>query len=260
MPRLSANLGFLWPDRPLLQRIDAAGRAGFKAIELHYPYDVPAAEVVDACRRNGVALLGINTNIGSGDDAHVGLAAVPGREADFAALFEQALAYAVAAGGTAIHVMAGRVPEAERGTGAEVLVANLTAAAPKAAAHDLTLLIEPINPFDMPGYFYSRIEEGAAILERVGAPNLRLMFDAYHIGRVGDDVFGALDRHLDRIGHIQIAAVPSRAEPDEGTLDYAALLRRIDDVGYTGWVGAEYKPRAGTDEGLGWMAKLGVAA
>ncbi|MCB1498483.1 MAG: TIM barrel protein [Bauldia sp.] len=260
MPRLSANLGFLWPDRPLLERIDAAGRAGFKAVELHYPYDVPAAEVAAACRRNDVALLGINTNIGSGADPHVGLAAVPGRETDFAILFEQALDYAVAAGGTAIHVMAGRVTETDHEAGGETLVANLTAAAPKAAAHDLTLLIEPINPFDIPGYFYSRIEQGAAIQDRVGAPNLRLMFDAYHIGRVGDDPFAALDRYLDRVGHIQIAAVPSRAEPDEGTLDYRALLRRIDEVGYTGWVGAEYKPRAGTDEGLGWMATLGLAA
>ena len=114
MLRFSANLGFLWPDRPLSRASMPPARAGFKAVELHYPYDIPAAEVAEACRRNGVALLGINTNVGSGADPHVGLAAVPGREADFDALFDQALAYAVAAGGNAIHVMAGRVPEADR--------------------------------------------------------------------------------------------------------------------------------------------------
>jgi len=259
MRRFSANLGFLWPDRPLLARIDAAASAGFKAIELHYPYAVPAAEVAAACQRHGIALLGINTNVGTGEDPHVGLAAVPGREAEFAALFDQAHAYAVAAGGNSIHVMAGRVPEGERGTAADVLVANLKWAAPKAAAEGLTILLEPLNPFDMPGYFYARVEEALPIMDRVGADNVKLMFDAYHVGRVGDDVIGFLDRYRDRIGHIQIAAVPSRAEPDEGTLDYAVVLNQVEAIGYTGWIGAEYKPRAGTDEGLAWLADLGAA-
>lgn len=259
MRRFSANLGFLWPDRPLLARIDAAAHAGFKAIELHYPYAVPAAEVAAACRSHGIALLGINTNVGAGEDPHVGLAAVPGREADFAALFAESLAYAVAAGGTAVHAMAGRVPEGEREAAADVLVANLRWAAPKAAAEGLTILLEPLNPFDMPGYFYARVEEALPIMDRVGADNVKLMFDAYHVGRVGDDVIGFLERYRDRIGHIQIAAVPSRAEPDEGTLDYAAVLNQVEAIGYTGWIGAEYKPRAGTDEGLAWMAKLGGA-
>ena len=259
MTGFSANLGFLWPDRPLLARIDAAAHAGFKAVELHYPYAVPAAEVAAACQRHGIALLGINTNVGSGEDPHVGLAAVPGREGDFAALFDQAHAYAVAAGGNSIHVMAGRVPEPERAAAAEVLVANLRQAAPKAAADGLAILLEPLNPFDMPGYFYSRVTEALPIIDRVGAGNVKLMFDTYHVGRVGDDVTGYLDRYRDYIGHIQIAAVPSRAEPDEGTLDYVAVLRQVGAIGYTGWVGAEYKPRAGTDEGLGWLAKLGAA-
>ena len=260
MLRFSANLGFLWPDRPLLARIDAAAHAGFKAIELHYPYDIPAADVAAACRRRGITLLGINTNVGSGADAHAGLAAVPGREADFEALFDQAVDYAAAAGGNSVHAMAGRVTESERAAAADVLVANLQRAAPNAAARDLTILLEPLNPFDMPGYFYSRVDEALAVMDRVGADNVKLMFDAYHVGRVGDDVIGLLDRHRDRIGHIQIAAVPSRAEPDEGTLDYREVLRQVEAIGYPGWVGAEYKPRAGTDEGLAWMAKLQVSA
>jgi len=259
MLRFSANLGFLWPDRPLLARIDAAANAGFKAVELHYPYDVPAADVAAACARHGITLLGINTNIGSGDDSHAGLAAVPGREADFAALFDQAATYAAAAGGNAVHAMAGRVPEADHAAGTRTLVDNLRRAAPQAAERGLTVLLEPLNPADMPGYFYARVDEALAIMDAVAAPNVKLMFDAYHVGRVGDDVTGLLERHRDRIGHIQIAAVPSRAEPDEGTLDYRAVLDRIEAIGWPGWVGAEYKPRAGTDEGLAWMAKLGVA-
>jgi hydroxypyruvate isomerase len=258
MLRFSANLGFLWPDRPLLARIDAAARAGFKAIELHYPYDVPAAEVAEACRRHGIVLLGINTNVGSGADPHVGLAAVPGREADFAALYDQALAYAVAAGANAIHVMAGRVPEADRAAASTVLVTNLGRAAPQAEAHGLTLLLEPLNPHDMPGYFYSRVGEADEIIDRVGAPNLRLMFDAYHVGRVGDDVLALLEKLRSRIGHVQIAAVPSRAEPDEGALDYRSVFDRLEAIGYKGWVGCEYRPRAATDDGLTWMKSLGV--
>lgn len=260
MLRLSANLGFLWPDRPLLDRIDAAAHAGFKAIELHYPYDVPAAEVAAACRRNDVVLLGINTNVGSGADPHVGLAAVPGREADFAMLYDQALAYATGAGANAIHVMAGRVPEAERAEGGDVLVGNLRRAASQAEAKGLTILLEALNPHDMPGYFYSRIGEADRIIDRVGAPNVRLMFDAYHVGRVGDDVLTLLGTLRDRIGHVQIAGVPSRAEPDEGSLDYRAVFDRLDAIGYDGWVGCEYRPRVGTDEGLSWMKRLGVSA
>jgi len=259
MPRFSANLGFLWPDRPLLDRINAAAAAGFKAVELHYPYAVPAGDVAAACARGNLALLGINTDVGSGDDPHVGLAAVPGREGDYAALFDQALAYAVAAGGTAVHAMAGRVPEGERSAAREVFIGNLRQSAEKAAPHGLMILLEPLNPFDMPGYFYSRAEEAASIIAEVGAPNVRLMFDAYHVGRVGDDVFGLLDRFLPVIGHIQVAAVPSRAEPDEGTLDYISFFRRVDEIDYAGWVGCEYKPRGGTDEGLAWMPRLNVA-
>jgi hydroxypyruvate isomerase len=259
MLRFSANLGFLWPDRPLLARIDAAATAGFRAIELHYPYDVPAEEVAEACRRHDIVLLGINTNVRSGADPHVGLAAVPGRERDFEALYAQALAYVTTAGGNAIHVMAGRVADEDRARATDVLVANLGWAAPQAAERGLTILLEALNPHDMPGYVYSRIPEAAAVIDAVGAPNIRLMFDAYHVGRVGDDVPAMLARYLDQVGHIQIAAVPSRAEPDEGTLDYRAVFRAIENVGYRGWVGCEYRPRGATDDGLAWMKTLGVS-
>jgi 2-dehydrotetronate isomerase len=257
--RFSANLGFLWPDRPLPERIAAAGRAGFRAVELHFPYDTPASETKAACTAAGVTLLGINTNIDPRPGGHLGLAAVPGREADFAALIDQSIAYQVAAGGTAIHVMAGLVPEAERATGTETLVKNLALAAEKAAPHGLTLLLEPLNPNDNPGYFYSTVEPIIAVIERVAAPNLKLMFDAYHVGRAEGDVIRRLREFWPHVGHVQIAAVPSRAEPDEGELNFRAIFALLEELGYAGWIGAEYRPRGDTGAGLTWVERLGVA-
>ncbi len=259
MIRFAANLGFLWPDRPLIERIAAAGRAGFKAVELHFPYDTPAAAARAACDDAEVKLLGINTNIDTNPGGHLGLAAVPGREADFAALIDQSLAYQVEAGGTAVHVMAGRVAEGERTAATEMLVKNLALAAEKAAPHGLTILIEPLNPHDNPGYFYSTIEPAIEIIERVAAPNLKLMFDAYHVGRAQGDVITRLRKVWNHVGHVQIAAVPSRAEPDEGELHFPAIFAVLEELGYAGWIGAEYRPRGDTNAGLTWVQKLDVS-
>lgn len=254
MPRFSANLGFLWPDLPLLGRIDAAAAAGFRAIELHWPYDVPPAEVRDACARHGLTLLALNTPLGGSGD--FGLASVPGREGEFREGFAAAAAYARAAGAGAIHVMAGRIGPAGREAAESVFLANLAWAGSEAP--DLTLLLEPINRIDQPAYFYATIPEGAGMVERLALPNAGLMFDAYHVGMGGADPVAVLEAHLPLVRHVQIAAVPSRAEPDEGEVDYAAFFAALDRLGYRGWVGAEYKPRAGTDEGLAWRGELGV--
>lgn len=255
MPRFSANLGFLWPELPLIDRIAAAGRAGFRAVELHYPYMVPAHDVRDACRAAGVALLGINTALGSrpGDS---GLAAVPGREAEARALIDQAFAYAAEAGGTAVHVMAGRISLEEKHRARDTLLAALHHAAQEAGRHGLVGLLEPINQRDMPGYFYASIEEAAGLIGEVGSDRLKLMFDCYHVAIMQGDVLTRLATHLPLIGHVQIAAVPSRAEPDEGELSYPAIFAALDRRGYAGWVGAEYRPRGGTEAGLGWMAQV----
>lgn len=252
MPRFSANLGFLWPDRDLLARIDAAAAAGFHAIELHWPYATEASAVRARCEALGLKLLGLNTPLGS-QTGDFGLAAVAGREAEFEAGFRQALRYAEVAGGNAIHVMAGVTAGLDPNACAATLRRNLALAA---RSTDLTILLEPLNPRDKPGYFYSTLAPAAAVIADVGLPNIKLMFDVYHVAIGEGDVSMKLAHYLPLIGHIQIAAVPGRAEPDEGEICYAEILRRIDRLGYAGWIGAEYKPRAGTDAGLGWIETL----
>jgi hydroxypyruvate isomerase len=256
LPRFSANLGFLWADLPLLARIDAAAAAGFGAVELHFPYDIRPEIVRDRCAERGVTLLGINTNVNPAR-GEFGLAAVPGRGDEARALIDQAFDWAVAAGGTGVHVMAGKAPRGPDSRAA--LIAALGHAAERAEAAGLTVFLEPLNPRDMPGYFYSRTGEAIEIIEALGSPRVTLMFDCYHVGCVEGDVIMRLRQHWDRIGHIQVAAVPSRAEPDEGELNYPAIFAEIDRLGWQGWVGAEYRPRAGTDAGLGWIEAMGLS-
>jgi hydroxypyruvate isomerase len=257
MPRFSANLGFLWPDRPLLDRIDAAAAAGFKAIELHWPYATPADAVRQRCADRGIVLLGINTPVGNAEKGDFGLGAQAGREAEFSDGFRQSAEYARSAGASYVHVMAGVVAPEHKARAKGVFIENLAFAAK--AAPDLTLLLEPINQRDKPGYFYSTLGEAADIIGEVGAPNLKIMFDVYHVGVSEGDVLTRLERHLPQIGHVQIAAVPSRAEPDEGEIAYGAVFAALDRLGYAGWTGCEYRPRAGTDEGLAWVKALGVS-
>lgn len=257
MIKLSANLGFMWPDRPLLERIAAAGWAGFRAVELHWPYDVPAADIAAACRAADVRLLGLNTAVGNAAAGEFGLCALPGREADFTAAFTQALDYARVTGAAAIHVMAGVAPDTPETEW--TLVQNLRAASAEAAMVGVTVLLEAINPRDKPGYFYHRVERAAEIIESVGAPNVRLMYDAYHVGVGQGDVIRRFEALLPLIGHVQIAAVPSRAEPDEGELSYPDIFDAIEASGYDGWVGCEYRPRADTDAGLRWRDTFGRA-
>ncbi len=254
MPRFAANLGFLWPDRPLLDRIDAAAAAGFEAVEMHWPYDMPAEAVHAACGRGNLLVLGINTPLGDTAKGDFGLGAVPGREDEFQSGLDFALDYGRKIGATAVHAMAGVVSPEEKVAATATLIANLAEAAGK--ARDITLLLEPLNERDKPGYFYSRLGEAASILEQVGAPNLRLMFDVYHVGIAEGDIMRKLEKYLPLIGHIQIASVPARAEPDEGEVNYSAIFAAIDGMGYDGWVGCEYRPRGDTDAGLCWRNTL----
>ena len=256
--RLSANLGFLWADRPLLARIDSAARAGFRAVEMHFPYDVPALEVAEAARRNDITLLGINTAPGRFDAGERGLGAVPGRDRDFQATVDQALEYCRFSGARAIHAMAGNVAATDRASARAVFAENLRVAARKAAAQQITLLLEPLNPYDNPGYFYSTLSEAVSLIEELDLANIKLQFDVYHVARTEGDVLVKLEKYRRHIGNVQIAGVPARAEPDEGEIAYPAVFAALDRLKYDGWVGCEYRPRGETDQGLSWMTKMGL--
>jgi hydroxypyruvate isomerase len=255
MPRFAANLGHLFTERPLMERFGAAAAAGYTAVELQFPYDTPPSAVKAELARLGLTQLGVNTP----QSPESGLAALPGRERDFEAAFTRALDYIVAVGGTAIHCMAGVVPPEQRPAAERVFIANLTRAAAAAAKSNITLLIEPINPRDRPNYFLSHVEHAADLVGKIGAPNLRVQFDFYHNQITGGDLIKRFEKYLAVIGHVQIAAVPSRHEPDEGEINYPAVFEAVDRLGYAGWIGCEYKPRGRTEEGLGWAKPYGVA-
>lgn len=253
MTRFSANLGFLWTDRPLPDAIHAAHAAGFDAVECHWPYDCPAPRVKAALDATGLPMLGINTRRGDAARGENGLCALPGREAHARATIAEAVDYAAAIGARAVHLMAGR---AEGPDAHATFLENLDHAAHCAAPHGLTVLIEPLNPFDAPGYFLRDTDQARGILETVSAQPVRLMFDCYHVARTEGHVLQRLTTLLPLVGHIQFAAVPDRGPPDHGGLDFAALFRGIEALGWTRPLGAEYRPGGDTDASLGWLARL----
>jgi hydroxypyruvate isomerase len=253
MPRFSANLGFLFADRPHAERIRAAAKAGFGAVEMHWPYEEPAADLRRALDETGVAMLGINTPPGDAAAGEFGLGAVPGREAEFQQGVDRCLAYGRTIGATALHCMSGLL-DGDPAKAEATFVANLRKTADKAAQNGVTLLLEPINHRDRPAYFLNRVEHAAQIVEKVARANVRIMFDCYHVQITEGDLSRKLRDYMPLIGHVQIAAVPDRGEPDEGEIDYPWLLALLDRAGYAGWVGAEYKPRARTERGLKWLS------
>jgi hydroxypyruvate isomerase len=256
MPRFSANLGFLFPDRPEIERVAAAASCGFGAVEMHWPYDVPALEMREALASHNLAMLGLNMPVGNAPAGDFGLAALPGRESEFQQALNQALSYGSTIQATAIHCLAGIISPADFPAAERTLIANLQIAADRAGQAGMTILIEPMNHRDRPGYFLHHVEQAAAIIEQTGRRNIRLMFDCYHVQITQGDLIARLRAHLDLIGHVQIAAVPSRAEPDEGEVDYREIFRALDNWGYQGWIGAEYRPRGRTEDGLGWLSEL----
>ncbi len=258
MPRIAANLAYLFTERPFMERFGAAAAAGFKAVELQFPYDHAPSAVKAELERHGLVMLGINTAPGQLPAGEFGLAAVPGCEAEFAAVFRQALDYVVAIGGQQIHCLSGRVAPEQRPAAEMTLIRNLVRAADAAADKNITLLIEPINPRDRPDYFLTRAEHAADLIAKVERSNLRIQFDFYHAQIVAGDLIRRFERHLPFVGHVQVAAVPSRHEPDEGEVNYPEIFAMLDRLGYQGWIGAEYRPRAKTEDGLAWARSYGV--
>lgn len=253
MTLFSANLGFLWTELPLPDAIRAAGNAGFDAVECHFPYNVAIDDVRAALAETGLRMLGLNTirgNVAAGDN---GLAAVPGREEEARAAIRQAVDYAAATGIANVHVMAGK---SEGEAGHRAFVANLRFALDLAAPYRITILIEPLNHRDAPGYFLKTTTQAVSIIDEVGAPNLKLMFDCYHVQIMEGDLSKRLEALMPHIGHVQIAGVPDRREPDQGEVDYRHIIRVLRDLGYDRPIGAEYRPAASTEAGLGWMQVL----
>lgn len=252
MTRFSANLGFLWADLPLPTAIRAAHRAGFDAVECHWPYAFDTAEVKAALDETGLTMLGLNTN--RGKPGENGLSALPGREVEARAEIDRAIAYARAIGCGAIHVMAGY------GKGAvadAIFIGNLTYACQ--AAPELTILIEPLNRYDAPGYYLTGTDQAADLMVKAHQPNLRLMFDCYHLQIMEGDLSRRLEKLLPLIGHVQIAAVPDRGAPDHGEVDYRHIAGVLRDLGWDRPLGAEYKPDGPTDASLGWLELLRAA-
>lgn len=257
MPRFAANLSMLYPEHDFLDRFAAAAADGFKAVEYLFPYDYPAAELKARLDDYGLVQALFNAPPGNWATGERGLASLPGREAEFRDSIARALDYAAALGNDRFHVMAGLLPAgADRAAHREVYLQNLTYAAQEAAKSGLTVVIEPINTRDMPSFFLNRQDEAQAICSEVGAANLKVQFDCYHCQIVEGDISAKLRRDMAGIGHIQIAGVPDRHEPDSGEINYPYLFQLIDELGYTGWIGCEYRPRGNTSEGLAWMRHL----
>jgi len=245
MTRFSSNLGFLWTELTLPDAIRAAATAKFEAVECHWPYDTDPVLIKSALDETGLPMLSMNTVRGGGN----GLSALTGREIEARAAIDQAVDYAVEIGAHNIHIMAGF---ASGEAAHEAFLSNLRYALARVAGHGISLLIEPLNQFDAPGYFLQTADQAAEIIAEINDPNLKLMFDCYHLQIMQGDLLRLLQAMLPIIGHIQIAAVPSRAEPDEGYLDYRQILKHIEAIGYKGYIGAEYHPCRTTDAGLGW--------
>lgn len=259
MPRLAANLTMLFTAEPLLERASRVHNAGFRGIEILFPYEWPVPDLKAWMREADVELVLINAPPGDWGSGERGLAAQPGREADFRSAFDRALHYATQLDCPCIHVMAGLRSE-DRDECDACFVDNLRHASEEARRYEIDVLIEPLNDRDVPGYHLSRLGHARQIIAAVARDNVRLQFDFYHTRIMEGDVAAAYRENKSLIRHIQIAGPPGRHEPDGEDLDGAQVLRMLDADGYTGWVGCEYRPRTTFEAGLGWLTDFGITA
>lgn len=254
MPRFSANLSFLYPDLPFLERFAAAAADGFPAVEYLGPYAHPAEKIAALLERHGLAQALFNVPSGNWDGGERGLGCLPDRVEEFRAGVETAISYAKALGCTKVNCLAGVAPDGADVAAVEsTLVANLQYTAPRFADAGIKLLLEPINLRDIPGFFVSTTTHAERILAAVGSDNVYIQYDFYHMQVMQGDLVSTFARLQDRIAHVQIADNPGRNEPGSGEINYPFVLEALDRLGYNGFAGCEYKPKAGTSDGLGWM-------
>ena len=257
MPKFAANLSFLFTDAPFPERFKRAAAAGFKGVEFISPYDYPAHDVAEWLREADLEQVLFNFGLGDWAVGERGLACLPHRQGEFAESVEQAVDYAMVLDCERLHCMAGLRPDGIAEAELEATyIANLRYAADRLATIGATLMIEPINSrIDMPGYWLDSVEKGFCLLEAVHRSNVKLQYDVYHAQIIAGDLARTLERHIDQIGHIQIADNPGRHEPGTGEINYPYLFDLLDKLGYSGWVGCEYKPLGNTEAGLNWMKR-----
>jgi hydroxypyruvate isomerase len=257
MPRFAANLTLLFNELPFMERFAAAKAAGFEAVEYLFPYAFDKKELAQALQANGLKQVLHNLPPGDWDAGERGIACHPDRVAEFRSGVDRAIDYAKALGSPQLNCLAGKLPAGvSREQAQATLVANLRFAADKLKAAGLRLLIEPINTYDMPGFFLTYTAQADALINEVGSDNLYIQYDLYHAQRMEGELAATIQKYLPRIAHMQLADNPGRNEPGTGEINYAFLFRHLDAIGYTGWIGCEYKPKTTTAAGLGWIKNL----
>ena len=257
MPKFAANLTMLFTEVPFMERFAAARAAGFDAVEYLFPYAYSKEELVAALKHNQLTQVLHNLPAGNWEAGERGIACHPDRVSEFREGVARAIAYATALGCKQVNCLAGKLPEGVRREHAHAtFIGNLQFAAAALKESGIRLLIEPINHFDIPGFFLTRTDQALAIVDEVGSDNLFVQYDIYHAQRMEGELGNTLKNHLSRIGHIQLADNPGRNEPGTGEINYRWLFKHIDAIGYTGAIGCEYKPKTTTTEGLGWRTAL----
>jgi hydroxypyruvate isomerase len=253
MPKLNANLSMMFNEVPFLERFGAAAQAGFKGVEFLFPYDFSPAQIREQLDRHKLEMVLFNMPPGDFAGGDRGLACDPARFGEFQDGVGKALEYAQVLGVKQLHIMAGLKP---KGVGEEAMreayLKSLRFAGAETAKHGLTILIEAINTRDIPGFYLNTSAQAFDVMHYAGVPNLKFQYDIYHMQIMEGDLAPTIEKHLDKIGHMQLADTPGRHEPGTGEINYPFLFSHIDRAGYQGWIGCEYRPKAGTVEGLGW--------
>lgn len=256
MPKFAANLTMLFNEVPFLERFECAAQAGFEAVEFLFPYAWDLREIRHRLDAHGLKLVLHNLPAGDWDAGERGIACLPDRIDEFRDGVARAIDCAGVLGVEQLNCLAGKVPMgADDAMLRKTFVGNLRYAAAAFAKARLRLLIEPINTYDIPGFYLNRTAQALSILDEVGADNAFVQYDIYHAQRMEGELAATLHKHLARIGHVQLADNPGRNEPGSGEINYDFLFAHLDRIGYKGWVGCEYKPAAGTEAGLGWLER-----